>query len=106
MLDFVVVDIYNWPHNWPYNALLGRQFLNKARVVTSTHALKVKFPIEFGIGELKGSQEMARRANLSIFKDKTGLETLGIFELNQGAQEENPKTFELDPRDKADREKE
>ncbi|KAK0594737.1 hypothetical protein LWI29_027973 [Acer saccharum] len=51
LLDFVVIDI----HNWPYNALLGRPFLNKARAVTSTHALKIKFPIEFGVGELRGS---------------------------------------------------
>ncbi|KAK0607978.1 hypothetical protein LWI29_023464 [Acer saccharum] len=102
LLNFVVVDI----HNWPYNALLGRPFLNKARAVTSTHALKVKFPMEFGVGELKGSQEMARRANLSIFKDKTGVETIGIFEVNKEVQEENPGTFELDPRDKVGREKE
>ena len=69
LLDFVVVDIYNWS----YNALLGRPFLNKARAVTSTHALKVKFPTKFGIRELKGLSEMACRANLSIFKDKTGV---------------------------------
>ncbi|KAK0592370.1 hypothetical protein LWI29_017990 [Acer saccharum] len=49
---------------------------------------------------------MARRANLSIFKDKTGMETLGIFEVNKEVQEENPGTFELDPRDKTGREKE
>ncbi|KAK0575540.1 hypothetical protein LWI29_002328 [Acer saccharum] len=49
---------------------------------------------------------MARRANLSIFKDKTGVETLGILEVNKEVQEENPGTFKLDPRDKADREKE
>ncbi|KAK0594730.1 hypothetical protein LWI29_017950 [Acer saccharum] len=51
LLDFVVVDI----HNWPYNALLGRPFLNKARAVISTHALKIKFPTEFDVGELRGS---------------------------------------------------
>ncbi|TXG60521.1 hypothetical protein EZV62_015094 [Acer yangbiense] len=77
-----------------------------ARAITSTHALKIKFPTEFGVGELKGSQEMARRANLSIFKDKTGMETLSIFEVNEEVQEDNPETFELDPRDKTSREKE
>ncbi|KAK0601168.1 hypothetical protein LWI29_021826 [Acer saccharum] len=102
LLDFVVVDI----HNWPYNALLGRPFLNKARAVTSTHALKIKFPTEFGVGELRGSQEMARRANLSIFKDKAGMETLSIFEVDREVQEDNPKNFELDPRDKTSTEKE
>ncbi|KAK0582675.1 hypothetical protein LWI29_028411 [Acer saccharum] len=102
LLDFVVLDI----HNWPYNALLGRPFLNKARAVTSTHALKIKFPTEFGVGELRGSQEMARRANLSIFKDKAGMETLNIFEVDREEQEDNPENFELDPRDKTSREKE
>ncbi|KAK0573560.1 hypothetical protein LWI29_009870 [Acer saccharum] len=102
LLDFVVVDI----HNWPYNALLGRPFLNKARAITSTHALKIKFPTEIGVGELKGSQEMARRANLSIFKDKAGMETLSIFEVNKEVQEDNPETFELDPRDKTSIKKE
>ena len=48
---------------------------------------------------------MSRHANLSIFKDKIGVETLGIFELNQEAQEKNLGTFKLYPRDKADREK-
>ncbi|KAK4855855.1 hypothetical protein QYF36_011744 [Acer negundo] len=51
LLDFVVFDIYNWP----YNALLARPFLNKARAVMSTYALKMKFPTEFGIGELRDS---------------------------------------------------
>ncbi|KAK0600228.1 hypothetical protein LWI29_012865 [Acer saccharum] len=102
LLDFFIVDI----HNWPYNALLGRPFLNKARVVTSTHALKIKFPTEFGVGELRGSQEMARRANLSIFKDKAGMETLSIFEVDREVQEDNPENFKLDPRDKTSREKE
>ncbi|KAK0599321.1 hypothetical protein LWI29_004240 [Acer saccharum] len=102
LLDFVVVDI----HNWPYNALLGRPFLNKARAVTSTHALKIKFPTEFGVGELRGSQEMARRANLSIFKDKARMETLSIFEVDREVQEDNLENFELDPRDKTSREKE
>ncbi|KAK0594638.1 hypothetical protein LWI29_014969 [Acer saccharum] len=49
---------------------------------------------------------MARHANLSIFKDKAGMETLSIFELDKEVHEDNPKTFELDPRDKTSREKE
>ena len=46
---------------------------------------------------------MAHRANLSIFKDKAGMETLSIFEVNKEVQEDNPETFELNPgtRDKA-----
>ncbi|KAK0600343.1 hypothetical protein LWI29_013963 [Acer saccharum] len=49
---------------------------------------------------------MARRANLSIFKDKAGMETLNIFEVDMEVQEDNPENFELDPRDKTSREKE
>ncbi|KAK0578294.1 hypothetical protein LWI29_008185 [Acer saccharum] len=52
------------------------------------------------------SQEIARRANLSIFKDKAGMETLSIFEVDKEVQEDNPETFKLDPRDKTSREKE
>ncbi|KAK0579890.1 hypothetical protein LWI29_033143 [Acer saccharum] len=49
---------------------------------------------------------MARRANLSIFKDKAGMETLSIFEVDEEVQEDNSETFELDPRDETSREKE
>ncbi|KAK0572938.1 hypothetical protein LWI29_000694 [Acer saccharum] len=49
---------------------------------------------------------MARRANQSIFKDKAGMETLNIFEVDREEQEDNPENFELDPRDKTSREKE
>ena len=66
LLDFVVVDT----ENWSYNALLGRPFLNKTKAVTATYALMMKFPTEYGVGVVKGSQEMARRANLSVYKDR------------------------------------
>ena len=70
LLDFVVVDT----ENWPYNALLGRPFLNKTKAVTATYALMMKFPTEYGVGLVKGSQEMARRANLSVYRDKENKE--------------------------------
>ncbi|KAK0606913.1 hypothetical protein LWI29_006196 [Acer saccharum] len=66
LLDFVVVDT----ENWSYNALLGRPFLNKTKAVTATYALMMKFPTEYGVGVVKGSQEMARRANLLVYKDR------------------------------------
>ncbi|KAK0605493.1 hypothetical protein LWI29_027475 [Acer saccharum] len=101
LLDFVVVDT----ENWPYNALLGRPFLNKAKAVTATYALMMKFPTEYGVGVgvVKGSQEMARRANLSVYKDRevhqvytvTAQQKVGEPE----EQAEVPKEFELDPRE-------
>ncbi|KAK1558910.1 hypothetical protein Q3G72_008126 [Acer saccharum] len=68
LLDFVVVDT----ENWSYNALLGRPFLNKAKAVTATYALMMKFPTEYGIGKVGEPEE----------------------------QSEVPKDFELDPREK------
>ncbi|KAK0595554.1 hypothetical protein LWI29_007808 [Acer saccharum] len=67
LLDFVVVDT----ENWPYNALLSRPFLNKAKAVTATYALMMKFPTEYGIGKAGEPEE----------------------------QSEVPKDFELDPRE-------
>jgi aminopeptidase C len=65
LLDFVVVDT----DNWPYNALLGRPFLNKAMAVTATYALIMKSLMVAGVGVVKGSQKMAWRANLSVYRD-------------------------------------
>ena len=44
MVDFLVVD-----NPSPYNIILGRTALNKAKAVISTHHLKVKFPTPNGI---------------------------------------------------------
>ncbi|KAK0589177.1 hypothetical protein LWI29_010709 [Acer saccharum] len=99
LLDFVVVDT----ENWPYNALLGRPFLNKAKAVTATYALMMKFPTKYGVGVVKGSQEMARRANLSVYKDRE-VRQVYMVTVQQKAREpeeqaEVPKDFELDPRE-------
>ena len=48
-LDFLVVD---YPSS--YNEIIGRPTLNRWKATTSTYYLKVKFPIEQGIGEVKG----------------------------------------------------
>ncbi|KAL5741402.1 hypothetical protein ACOSP7_028134 [Xanthoceras sorbifolium] len=66
LLEFVVVDI----PNWPYNALLRRRFLNKAKAVTATYCLKVKFPTENGVREINGCQGTARQTNLSVLKNR------------------------------------
>ncbi|KAK3016394.1 hypothetical protein RJ639_007372 [Escallonia herrerae] len=51
MLDFVVVRIPS-----AYNAILGRTSLNQLRAVVSTYHMKMKFPTENGVGEVKGDQ--------------------------------------------------
>ena len=48
-LDFLVVDCPS-----SYNVITGRPTLNKWKATTSTYYLKVKFPKENGVGEVKG----------------------------------------------------
>ncbi|KAK0591390.1 hypothetical protein LWI29_000931 [Acer saccharum] len=99
LLDFMVVDT----ENWPYNALLGRPFLNKTKAVTATYALMMKFPTEYGVGVVKGSQEMARRANLSVYKDRDVRQVYTVTAQQKAGEPEKqaevPKDFELDPRE-------
>ena len=43
-----------------YNVIIGRPIFNRWKATASTYYLKVKFPIEYGIGEVKGDQVLAR----------------------------------------------
>lgn len=56
MVSFVVVD---YPS--AYNTISRQSTLNKIRVVTSTYHLKMKFPMEHGVREVKGDQVTTRR---------------------------------------------
>ena len=47
-LDFLVVDCPS-----SYNVIIGRPKLNRWKTAMSTYCLKVKFPIENGVGEVK-----------------------------------------------------
>ena len=54
-LNFLVV---NCPSS--YNVIIGRPTLNRWKSAMSTYCLKVKFPTENGVGEVKGDQVLAR----------------------------------------------
>ena len=49
-----------------YNAIIGRPTLNNWKVVTSTYHLSVKFPMEYGVGEVQGDQLAARECYLAM----------------------------------------
>ncbi|XP_059434624.1 uncharacterized protein LOC132167629 [Corylus avellana] len=50
-----------------YNAIIGRTTLNKLRAITSTPHLKMKFPMDHGVGEVRGDQRAARQCyNISM----------------------------------------
>ena len=46
---FLVVDCSS-----AFNAILRQPTLNSWKVVTSTYHLMIKFPIEYGVGEVRG----------------------------------------------------
>jgi len=48
-VTFLVVDC-----SFTYNAILGSPTLNSWKVVTSTYHLMIKFPTEYGVGEVRG----------------------------------------------------
>ena len=47
-VNFLVVDCSS-----SYNAIIGRPTLNSWKVVTSTYHLSVKFPIDYGVGQVQ-----------------------------------------------------
>ena len=54
-LDFLGVDCPS-----SYNVIIGRLTLNRWKSTTSTYCLKVKFPTESGVNEVKRDQVLAR----------------------------------------------
>ncbi|KAL2230886.1 UNVERIFIED_CONTAM: hypothetical protein Sindi_1683000 [Sesamum indicum] len=64
MVKFLVVDT-----PFAYNVILGRPALNSFGAVVSTYHLKMKFPTNAGVGEVRCDQEEARKCyNLSLKK--------------------------------------
>ena len=50
--------------------IIGRLTLNRWKAATSTYCLKVKFPIENGMGEVKRDQVLARECYQAILAAK------------------------------------
>ena len=79
--------------------IIRRPTLNCWKAATSTYCLKVKFPTEQGIGEIKGDQVLARECNQAILASKENhmwtieektpkiIENLETIELVEGSPE-------------------
>ncbi|XP_074347254.1 uncharacterized protein LOC141686095 [Apium graveolens] len=71
------------------NAILGRTTITSLKAITSISHLKMKFPTEFGVGEMIGDQATARQCYLTIVSPKKkGEDDLGVNQV-----------LEIDPRD-------
>ena len=64
-VDFLVVDCPT-----SYNVIIGRPTLNKWKAAMSTYCLKVKFPTDDGIGEVKGDQVLVRECYQAVLPRK------------------------------------
>ena len=90
-LDFLAID---YPSS--YNVIIGRLTLNHWKSATSTYCLKVKFPTENGVGDVKEDQVLARECYRSVLaakknhtwmieeKEEDKVETLEKVELVKG----------------------
>ena len=90
-LDFLVVDCLS-----SYNVIIGRPTLNRWKAATSTYYLKVKFPTENDVGEVKGDQVLARECYQVVLaakenhtwmieeKEEDKVEALETMELVEG----------------------
>ena len=74
-VTFLVVDCSS-----VYNAILGRPTLNSWKAVTSTYHLMIKFPIDYGVGELHGSQMAARECYVAMMEMEDQVQALNIEE--------------------------
>ncbi|XP_050241072.1 uncharacterized protein LOC126689967 [Quercus robur] len=74
-VSFLVVDCSS-----SYNAIIGRPTLNSWKAVTSTYHLSVKFPTDYGVGQVQGDQLAARECYLAMLATDEQVQTMTIEE--------------------------
>ena len=80
-VTFLVVD-----YSSAYNAIIGRPTLNLWKVVTSIYHLMIKFPIEYGVGELRGNQVAACECYIAMLEMDDHLQTMSVKEQRKGEE--------------------
>ena len=55
----------------PYTAILGRPWIHAMKAVLSTFHVKVKFPTEYGVVEVRGNQQVARQCLVAAVRWKS-----------------------------------
>ena len=94
-VTFLVVDCSS-----AYNAILGRPTLNSWKVVTSTYHLMIKFPTDYGVGELRVNQVATRECYIVMLEMDKHQQTMCIGEQRAVAEpvEELDEVILDDPR--------
>ena len=96
-VNFLVIDCSS-----SYNAIIGRPTLNNWKVVTSTYHLLVKFPTEYGVGQVQEDQLAAKECYQAMLAMDEQIQTMSIEERrvvaeptkaleNVSLDEDNPK---------------
>ena len=62
-VTFLVVDCSS-----AYNAILEQPTLNSWKAVTLTYHLMIKFPMDYGVGELRGNEVAARECYIAMIE--------------------------------------
>ena len=62
-VTFLVVDC-----SFAYNAILERPTLNSWKAITSTYHLMIKYPTDYGVGELCGNQVATRKCYIAMME--------------------------------------
>ena len=74
-VTFLVVDCSS-----AYNGILEQPMLNSWKAATSTYHLMIKFPTEYGIGELRGDQVAAHECYIAMLEFEDYQQTMHIGE--------------------------
>ncbi|XP_023877885.1 uncharacterized protein LOC111990332 [Quercus suber] len=83
-VTFLVVDCLS-----AYNAIIGRPTLNSWKAVTSTYHLMIKFPMEYGVRELRGNQVAEHECYVAMMKMEDHQQTMYIEEQRTMVEEGN-----------------
>ena len=68
----IVTFIVVWSFS-PYTAILGRPWIHAIKAVPSTLHVRVKFPTEYGVAEVRGNQQVARQCLVAAIRWKSEL---------------------------------
>ena len=74
-VTFLVVDCSS-----AYNTILGRPTLYSWKAIISTYHLMIKFPTNYGVGELRGNQVAACKCYVAMMEMDDHLQAMSIEE--------------------------